>query len=150
MDLDLERDVYVTQIDLLEAENKKLREELDEVKGRAERLEKLVLSSKLIEDDDDTTRFYTGFSSYLMFMACFNLLKPSAAVMRYWQGSRTTAEDKERKGKKPGPQRKLPLIEEFFLWRWYVFVLASQRQTLVIGLALSQVPCQELSLLGST
>ena len=39
-----------------------------------------------IKEVDELTKLYTGFSSYPMFLACFNFLQPSASVMRYWQG----------------------------------------------------------------
>ena len=48
-----------------------------------------------------------------MFEACFSF-EPSARVMRYWQGSRTT-EDDERNGMKTGGKRKLSLNEEFLM-----------------------------------
>lgn len=65
------------------------------------------------EGSDDKIRYYTGFLSFGMFMACFNFLLASATSMRTWQGSRTRYG--ERTGSKPGPRAKLDLREQFFL-----------------------------------
>ena len=112
---------YERKISQLEEENRRLRKEVQVGAEKISSLESRVLSTDLIKGDDDLTKFYTGFPSYPMFMACFNFLKDSAAVMRYWQGSRTTEEDQPRLSQKPGPKRVLPLIEELCLF-FFVFV----------------------------
>ena len=76
---------------------------------------KSAMTIDRIKSSDKFVRFYTGFQSFLMFMACFNFLEPYAKVMRTWKGSTTVDDATERVGKKPGPQSKLPLMEQFFL-----------------------------------
>ena len=49
-----------------------------------------VFGFSLIEHQDKLVKYYTGFGTGLMFMACFNFLKSSAKVMRTWKGSSTT------------------------------------------------------------
>ena len=73
-------------------------------------------SIERVKDDDKLVSFfYTGFSSYLMFLACFNFLKRSAEVMRGWKGSATCPDDVDQHGQKPGRKSKLSLEEQFFL-----------------------------------
>ena len=63
--------------------------------------------------DDKKIRYYTGFVTYGMLMACFNFLLPSAKEMRTWQGKRTPTS--ERNSDKSGPKSKIPLQEQFFM-----------------------------------
>ena len=63
--------------------------------------------------DNRKMRYYTGFLTYGMFMACFDFLLQSAKEMRTWQGKRTSTG--ERTTEKTGPKSKLPLQEQFFL-----------------------------------
>ena len=65
------------------------------------------------KDDDKKIRFYTGFVTYTMFMACFNFLSTSAAEMRTWQGKRTSSG--ERTTEKTGPKPKLTPQDQFFM-----------------------------------
>ena len=39
------------------------------------------------KDDDSKIRFYTGFTTFGMLMACYTFLLPSAKIMRTWQGN---------------------------------------------------------------
>ena len=93
-----------------------LARQVAELKDRVSELEKErnallahAFSAERILEDNDLLQFYTGFSSKDMFMACFDFLKDSAESVRTWQGSRTKL-DGERRGQKPGPERKMSLI----------------------------------------
>ena len=55
--------------------------------------------------DSKKIRFYTGFVTYTMSMACFNFLLASVADMRTWQGKRTSSG--ERTTEKTGKQSKI-------------------------------------------
>ena len=65
------------------------------------------------KNDDKKIRFYTGFVSFGMFLACFDFLLASAKQMRTWQGKRTSMD--ERTTEKPGPKPKLSHLDQFFL-----------------------------------
>ena len=86
-----------------------------ELKDRVLELEneRNALLAHVILEDNGLLQFYTGFSSKDMFMACFDFLKDSAESMRTGQGSRTKLDGK-RRGQKPGPERKMSLINQFF------------------------------------
>ena len=68
-----------------------------------------------IKHSGSQVRYYTGFTSYRVFLACYDFLAPSAEVMRMWRGSETTPDDQGRQGNMPGPKKKLPVIDQFFL-----------------------------------
>ena len=92
-----------------------LEEEVNTLKAANLQLGSHVFSFSQIEQQDKLVKYYTGFSTGLMFMACFNFLKSSAEVMRTWKGSSTTPEIWEQHGSKRGSKPKLSLIEQFFL-----------------------------------
>jgi hypothetical protein len=77
------------------------------------------LPDLVIEDlqSDESVMFYTGFPSLAAFMMVFNALEPIACSMSYWKGEGSSLEKKYQKEgtKKPGPMRKLRLVDEFFL-----------------------------------
>lgn len=72
-----------------------------------------------LKDDDDKTRFYTGFISFNMFMLMFNtFLKHGADKLNYWDGPKQSLGDKsyfDADKMKPGPKRKLRPIDEFLM-----------------------------------
>ena len=106
------------QIDLLKTEKEKLEMECQSLRDVNQKLSSLhshVFSIDRIKADNKLISFYTGFSSFLVFLSCFNFLRRSAEVMRVWKASATTPEDVVRVGLKPGPKQKLPLMEQFFL-----------------------------------
>ena len=103
-----ENTLLESKVAQLEAENKELQADAEKGKTHAFSISRMKLSDRLVS-------FYTGFSSYLMFTACFNFLRESASTMRSWQGSRTVPEDVPQEGKKPGSKAKLDLEEQFFL-----------------------------------
>ena len=100
------------KVEALTLENSKLRAEAQLLQRSDTSTSKFSIDD--IKEDDKLVSFYTGFQSFLMFSTCFAFLRRSAEVMRSWQGSRTTPEDKDRHGLKTGPKPKLPLIEQFF------------------------------------
>ena len=92
-----------------------LEEEVNTLKAANLQLGSHVFSFSKIEHQDKLVKYYTGFSTGLMLMACFNFLKSSAEVMRTWKGSSTTPEIWGQHGSKRGSKPKLSLIEQFFL-----------------------------------
>lgn len=113
----LEHEIAVleTENDKLQSECEELREEIDRLKDVESKLAAHVFSVERFKGDDKLITFYTGFTSYVMFLACFNFLRRSAEVMRSWRSSRTTPDDWDQLGEKPGPKPKLALVEQFFL-----------------------------------
>ena len=108
------------QVELLEAEKAQLQATCDGLRKENDNLrtapwQARKFSIERVKDDDKLVSFYTGFSSYLMFLACFNFLKRSAEVMRGWKGSATCPGDVDQHGQKPGRKSKLSLEEQFFL-----------------------------------
>ena len=73
------------------------------------------MSYERIKESNHLVNYYTGFSSALMFMACFNFLRGAAGSMRPWKGSASTAEDQAQHGNKCGPKPKLSLVNQFLL-----------------------------------
>ena len=75
------------QVELLEAEKAQLQATCDGLRKENDNLrtapwQARKFSIERVKDDYKLVSFYTGFSSYLMFLACFNFLKRSAEVMR--------------------------------------------------------------------
>ena len=108
------------QVELLEAEKAQLQATCDGLRKENDNLrtapwQARKFSIERVKDDDKLVSFYTGFSSYLMFLACFNFLKRSAEVMRGWKGSATCPDDVDQHGQKPARKSKLSLEEQFFL-----------------------------------
>lgn len=71
-----------------------------------------------IENNDEKTRFYTGYSNYLTFMLFFQtFLKHGADKLNYWEGQKRSLFEKTHKiqRNKPGRKRKLRTIDEFFM-----------------------------------
>ena len=66
------------------------------------------------KDDDSKIRFYTGFTTFGMLMACYTSLLPSANIMQTWQGKRTSVGERTTK-EKCGPKPKLSLPDQFFM-----------------------------------
>ena len=85
----LKHDVFMAELAQLKQDKELLWQQLSEAKEEIVALNMKVLSMDTIRDNDAMTKFYTGFSSYPMLVACFNYVEPSASVMRYWQCSRT-------------------------------------------------------------
>ena len=80
--------------------------------------EKLFSMDKL-KSDDSAVRFYTGFPNFDNLMDVFSHLLPKLEQITNWLDADTTVStenvsDKSRSSK-PGPKRKLSLLEEFVL-----------------------------------
>ena len=106
------------KLEKAEAEVEVLRSRVTHLEDQASVLQdgrEHVFSISRIKYSTTLLPFYNGFTSYLMFQACFNFLKDSAASMRTWKGSRTTRDDVRQHGSKPGSKSKLCLEEQFFL-----------------------------------
>ena len=111
-DASVNTDLTYVILDSLEEELKSVKEKLRVSEKECEELEgKCVLRLSNIRDDNDKVRFYTGFSTIGLLMACFNFLGPCVNKLNYWHGSSQTTQVKSCKGRK----RILPPLEEFFL-----------------------------------
>ena len=71
----------LARIEALEAENSRLKKDLDKVKNKRKyfRLEQ-------VKHDDNLIRFYTGFVSYAVFLSFFNFLGPVVYELHYRGG----------------------------------------------------------------
>ena len=65
----------LARIEILEAENAKLKSQCDERK---------YFRIECVADDDNLVHFYTGFVSYRIFVAFFDFLGPSVNRLHYW------------------------------------------------------------------
>ena len=68
-----------------------------------------------IKDNQKQMQFWTGFPSFDNFKAIFNFLEPRAKDMVYWRGHMSTSTCTSTRSNKPGPERKLDLLDEFFM-----------------------------------
>lgn len=74
-----------------------------------------------LENNDDKTRYYTGFPNFATFTLIFNLLlQHGADKLTYWEGQKRTTEIEDRRHinefiSKPGRKRKFRPIDEFYL-----------------------------------
>ena len=67
--------------------------------------------------DDESVKFFTGMPSLAFFMMKFNLLKPFAEKLEYWDKNKEkeVSYQKDSSKKKPGKQRLLIIMYEFML-----------------------------------
>ena len=89
------------------------------------------------KDDNRKIRYYTGFMTFGLLMACFRFLSKSAETMRMWQGQRTG--QGERLTRKAGSQSKITLQDQFFLFLFdfaFPWIQRTLRIVLVFLLAL--------------
>ncbi|CAC5404268.1 unnamed protein product [Mytilus coruscus] len=87
--------------------------ELDRLKKINESQAKQILSLENIKENPKRMLFWTGFSDYENFYALFQYFEPRATNMRYWKGDAGMPDTFS--DRKKGPERKLSLIDEFFL-----------------------------------
>ena len=98
------------QLMALEREN----EELRKAKKLAEaEMAAHIFSIHRFSEKATKVKFYTGFKSMSMFMACYRYLEADARSMRLWRGGKTRT-DGERQGAKTGPAPALDYEEQFF------------------------------------
>jgi len=96
-----------------------LREKVKSLEDENSQLREKLFSVDKLKNDDSAVRFYTGFPNFDTLMDVFSYLLPKLEHITYWRGSDTTVNtekvsDKSR-STKPGPKRKLSLLEEFVL-----------------------------------
>ena len=105
-------------------DNPELIEIIRELQEKVTSLEKdnLKLRERMITLDDiqrskKLCSFYTGFPNYGTFKALFDYLKDAAATKRNWRGGETANKShfSDRFQRKPGPDLKLTLEEEFLI-----------------------------------
>ena len=90
--------------------------EVDTLKAAANlQLGSHVFSFSQIEHQDKLVKYHIGFSTGLMFMACFNFLESLTKDMCTWMGSFRTPDIWEQHGSKRGSKPKLSSINQFFL-----------------------------------
>ena len=100
----------------------KLEKEIQNLNNEIENFKNNYFSLNKIKDDDGAIKFYTGFPNYSCLLAFFEYLLPKVQNMHYWRGKSTTERDagdffyrSTENNTRPGPQRKLSFIDEFFL-----------------------------------
>lgn len=77
-----------------------------------------LLTAEDLKGDDLKTRFYTGFVNFGTFMVIFNSLSLITGKLNYWNGKDSLKEKEYLENdvkQKPGPQRKMRLLDEFLL-----------------------------------
>ena len=105
-------EVLTNEIDTLKEENARLKAKLTNNKQ---------LKRELFVDDvlknDESVKFYTGIPNLACLMMIFNLLRPFAEKLKYWDKNKEkeVRYQKDSSKKKPGKQRLLTIMEEFIL-----------------------------------
>ena len=77
-----------------------------------EYIEKLQFSLEKIKDDYSAVLCYTGFPNFSSLFAVFQYFRPKFKHVHYCQGPKS---GNKKNSEKPGPKRKLALIDELFL-----------------------------------
>ena len=90
------RTILQARIEVLEAENAQL---------KVQATEKLFRNED-IQHDDKLVRFYTGFVSYMMFLAFSEFLGPAVERLQYW-GSKESEDRQRAHSRKLGPKNEL-------------------------------------------
>ena len=83
---DIVNAALLARIEILESENA-------ELKRRAGK-DKVHLCMENIKDDDRLVSFYTGFKSYVVFLAFFQFLGPAVDKLNYWGSKSVTPQRK--------------------------------------------------------
>jgi hypothetical protein len=96
--------------ELEELKEKEQQEKISDLKGK---VEQCSFSIYHIKNNDSDIEFYTGFSNYSTFKACYDYLCPACERLRYIGSWNTTKPTENRE--KCGPGRTLSPEEELFL-----------------------------------
>ena len=104
--------ILTSNIDALKEENAKLKATLADKKTL-----KRELFMQDVLNNDASVKFYTRIPSLTCLMMIFNLLKPFAEKLKYWDKNKGTevSYQKDSTKKKPGKQRLLTIMEEFII-----------------------------------
>ena len=104
-------EVLTSEIDALKEERARLKAKLTNNKQLKRELFVDVLKN------DGSVKFYTGIPSLACLMMIFNLLKPFAEKLKYWDKNKEkdVRYQKDSNKKKPGKQRLLTIMDEFIL-----------------------------------
>ena len=108
-------DSSAEELECLKRKAAQQREEIEELEVRVTTLERALEEQKW-GHNDAKAMFYTGLPTFAVFLALFKYLEPKAERMQYWRGAGTVEAPSyfETTTNKPGPTRRMPLIEEFF------------------------------------
>lgn len=99
-------------VEALVKECESLRRDLADCEAKLKAAE-LRISSVMY--DDKKIRFYTGFSSYKLFKACYNFLGPAVDNLTYWDSGKSAESVAGGEKGSKGRHRALLPIDEFFL-----------------------------------
>ncbi|CAH3124479.1 unnamed protein product [Pocillopora meandrina] len=101
-----------SEINTLKEENANLKAKLTNSK----QLKRELFVDDVLKDDE-SVKFYTGIPSLACLTMIFNLLKPFAEKLKYWDKNKEkeVTYQKDSSKKKPGKQRLLTIMEEFIL-----------------------------------
>ena len=91
--------------------------ELQEKAEMCETYKNQVLDLNEMRSNPKQIQFRTGFPNYETMYSLFVFLEPRARNLKYWRGSSTSNSEHFSKTftSKPGPERKLSLLDEFFM-----------------------------------
>lgn len=126
-----------SDIDALKVENGKLKSKL----ANKKQLKRELFMGDVLKDDE-SVKFYTGIPNLPCLMMLFNLLKPFAEKLKYWDKSkqREVSYQKDSSKKKPGKQRLLSIMEEFILTLVRLRLgLLSRQLTDIFGVSMGSV-----------
>ncbi|XP_048051258.1 uncharacterized protein LOC125271247 [Megalobrama amblycephala] len=97
-----------------------LDEALEKTKELEELVSSLTISRALLERwcvSDEDFRYFTRFSNKNIFFVFWRSIEPSASRIAYWsKAKRIGLSTVEKEVVKPSPQRKMQLIDEFFMF----------------------------------
>ena len=105
-------DVCGEDIEALVKECELLRTKLVESESR---LKSAQLRISSVEYDDKMIQFYTGFTSYKLFKACFDFLGQAVENLNYWGQGKDVDDGSDKSSRSKGRHRTLCPIDEFFL-----------------------------------
>lgn len=91
--------------------------DLDEAVAQNEIYRSQILDLNDMKSNARQIQFWTGFPNYETMYALFEFLEPRAKTMTYWRGNQTLSGERDSDSfyNKRGPERKLTLLDEFFL-----------------------------------